>query len=99
MRKQLYYGCFYLVSALLQTRQMDSKTHTGTKTLFFTNFINTGILDKKWSRVYTALFNNRQEGEYDDFKIFTGEEVEPLIAEADLFSEAVRNLISGKFNL
>ncbi len=73
---------------------MDSKTHTGTKTLFFSNFINTGILDKKWSKVYTALFNTRQEGDYDDFKIFTEEEVEPLISEADSFSEAIRNLIT-----
>jgi uncharacterized protein (UPF0332 family) len=39
------------------------------------------------------LFNKRQEGDYEDVKIFTKEEIEPLISEAEKFILVIRELI------
>ena len=43
---RLYYACFYMVSALLMKSNLDSKTHSGTKTLLFKEFIKTGLVEK-----------------------------------------------------
>ncbi len=74
---RLYYACFYIVSALLFKNGFISKTHTGTKTLFFNEFIKTGVVDNKWSEHYQRLFNLRTKGDYEDLVFFEATEVKP----------------------
>jgi len=39
---RLYYSCFYAVSALLVQDGINAKSHSGTKSMFFLNYIKNG---------------------------------------------------------
>lgn len=64
---RVYYACFYMVVALLLTKDLSSTKHSGVKSLFNKHFVNQGLLDKKWGTFYSVLFLNRQEADYTDF--------------------------------
>ena len=93
---RLYYACFYIVSALLFKNDFFSKTHTGTKALFFNEFIRTGIVDNKWSEHYQRLFNLRTKGDYEDLVKFDEEEIKPLIAETENFLTEIKTILDTK---
>ncbi len=61
---RIYYACFYAVTALLMSKDISSKSHSGTKTLFSLHFIETGIIGRDFGRFYSRLFNFRQENDY-----------------------------------
>ena len=75
---RLYYSAFYAVLALLAKMKVKSTTHSGAKSEFFRLFIKTGIFERKYGELFTDLFNKRQEGDYDDFTNFSGDEIKPL---------------------
>ncbi len=75
---RLYYACFYAINALLVSKNISAKTHNGVKTQFFLNYIKTGIIDKKYSLLYSDLFDWRQKGDYNDFFDFKEDDVLPL---------------------
>ena len=58
---RLYYSCFYAVNALLYSSNIKAQTHTGIKNQFSLNFIKTNIIDKKFGKLYSNLFNWRQK--------------------------------------
>ncbi|WP_417910620.1 HEPN domain-containing protein [Candidatus Electronema sp. PJ] len=90
---RLYYACFYAVSALLQQHDFSSGKHSGIKAYFNQHFIKTGILDKELGRLYSRLFDARQEGDYIDFVRYAAEDVEPWIERVRLFIDIVLELI------
>ena len=65
-----YYACFYAVSALLYSNSIEAKTHKGIRIKFMNEFIKTGIFDKNIGKLYSDLFDLRQEGDYSDFVAF-----------------------------
>lgn len=40
-------------------------------------FVKTDMLSVEWSRFYTQLFNDRNNSNYEDFAIYTEDEVLP----------------------
>jgi len=90
---RLYYSCFYAVIALLVKDDISASTHNGVRTEFFKLYIKTGILDKKYSSLYSNLMGKRQESDYDDFHDFSKEEILPLFDEVEDFLTSLRNLI------
>ena len=75
---RLYYAVFYMVSAVLLKFQISGKTHKGIKTVFQEKFVKTGIISKKTSKIYDELFKMRNDGDYEDFVIYTKKKVDPL---------------------
>lgn len=90
---RLYYGCFYIVTALLFKKDIKSKTHAGALNMFSLHFIKPNLLPESMGDFYTSLFNNRQEGDYADFSEFEKTFVETLLAETEDFISAVKILI------
>jgi uncharacterized protein (UPF0332 family) len=80
---RLYYACFYRVNALFSRFDIIATTHAGIKAEFNKSFIKSGIFDKSVGKLYSDLFNKRQEGDYQDFYTFEKEEIEPLIDAAE----------------
>lgn len=75
---RLYYAGFHAVNALLFSRDITARTHSGVKTKFFQEFIATGIINKAFGELFSDLQDWRQEGDYADFIDFEQETVEPL---------------------
>jgi uncharacterized protein (UPF0332 family) len=92
---RLYYGCFYAVIALFAKTDIPATTHNGVRTEFFRNYIKTGILDKKFSSLYSNLMGKRQESDYGDFRSFSEVEILPLINEVESFLHKISELIKG----
>ncbi|CCG99191.1 UPF0332 protein [Fibrella aestuarina BUZ 2] len=90
---RLYYAAFHAVSALLLQQDIVVKSHVGAKGLFELHFIKTGRIDRKWSKFYTRLFENRNDSDYEDFAVFTADDVLPLIPETDELIGLINALI------
>jgi uncharacterized protein (UPF0332 family) len=90
---RLYYSTFYLASALLYKNNIKAETHNGIKTQFFLNFIKTGKIDKESGKLYSHLFDWRQETDYADFIEFDEETVKPVIEDVKRLNEKIKNLI------
>lgn len=72
---------------------MNAHTHSGAIGLFGLHFIKTGIIDSELGKFYSQLFELRQTGDYDDWKEVTEADIMPLIPIAEMFLDAVENLI------
>ena len=90
---RVYYACFYAVSALLYSKGIEPKTHAGIRTIFFDEYIKTGLIEKDFGKLYSDLFDLRQEGDYSDFVIFEKELVEPLLSKSVDLLDTVNSLI------
>lgn len=90
---RLYYAISYCVQALLLKNNIATKTHSGTKSNFFQEFIRTGLVDKDFSKLFTDLQDWRQEGDYADFVEFNKETVSPLPQKVEAFINVIEKLL------
>lgn len=90
---RLYYACYYAVTALLISSNIEAQTHAGVRRMLALHFTKTGKLSIKLSKFYTDLFENRQTSDYADFIYFDRETVEELHQQAFIFIDAIRKLI------
>ena len=90
---RLYYSVFYAVNSLFIKYDINSSSHSGTKTIFNKEFIKSGILDKNAGQLYNNLFNKRQEGDYQDFQFFDEKTIYPLIEKVEDFIYSIENLL------
>lgn len=93
---RLYYSSFYAVIALLAMNEITAKTHNGVRSAFFKLYIKSGILDKKYSVLYSNLMRKRQENDYADFQVLVEEDVLPLIDKTEEFISKIIYLIENK---
>ena len=82
---RLYYAMFYAAHALLLVIDVNTKTHSGTKSKFHEHFILTKKFEIESGHLYSKLFDLRQLGDYETFKIFTQQQIEPYILKVELF--------------
>ena len=90
---RMYYACYYIVSALLLQENLDIKTHKGIITLFSLNFIKTGRISDEFGKFYRNLFELRQTGDYDEFKVIDKDDVIIRLEPAKQFIGTVEKLI------
>ncbi len=90
---RLYYSSYYLASALLYENNIKAETHNGVKTQLFLNFVKKGKLSKELGKLYSHLFDWRQETDYADFIEFGEETVEPLLQEVALLNKNLTELM------
>ena len=92
---RLYYSSFYLVTALLYKNQIRTQTHNGVKTQFFLHFVKKGKVSQDDGKLFSHLFDWRQESDYSDFIEFDKETVIPLLERVRAFNDAIKGLIRG----
>lgn len=90
---RLYYACYYAVSALLIKNGFTAQTHAGVIRLFGLHFITTGLVDKKYSKLYGKLFELRQTGDYDDIYLLEKKDVDFLIEPVKEFLVEIERLL------
>jgi len=91
---RIYYGIFYIVSALALKFNFQTKNHGQLMGWFNREFIKTKIIPEKFSKIYRWAFNNRQSGDYDDFITFTKEEIEIQFGEMKEFIQEIKVKLS-----
>lgn len=93
MVNRLYYACFYAVIALLIKNDIEAQSHDGSRNQFGLNFVKPGLIDKKYGKLYSKLFDLRQKGDYGDLFDYDKETVEPLIDETRSFIGVIKEII------
>ena len=82
---RIYYACYYAVNALFVKHGLFPHTHSRVRQMFGLHFIKTDIFDKEMGRFFSDMYDKRQTGDYDDFIIYTEEEISDLIPVAKSF--------------
>lgn len=91
---RLYYSVYHMAHALLLDKGFSAKTHAGTIHLIGQKFINGGLLDKSYGRLFSRLYELRQSGDYDDMFDATEEEVKPYFPQVEAFLLEMEKLIN-----
>ncbi len=92
---RLYYSAFYAVSAWLIENGRSSKKHSGIRSFFHRDMINTGVLSKKWSKFYDRLFEDRTDSDYVPMTEFEDSYVQAQIKTCREFLEEIKPLIKA----
>ncbi len=90
---RLYYASFYAVIALLIKNGIETQTHDGVRTQFGLQFVKTGIIDKKFGKLFSKLFDYRLKGDYGDLFDFDKDIVEPLFEEVELLINTIKKVL------
>ena len=94
---RLYYAVFYAVNALLVLNEIQTKSHSATKSQFSLHFVKTGRFDKKHGLLLSELFDWRQKGDYENMFDYNSDLVEPLFEPAvemiELIEEEINNAL------
>lgn len=90
---RLYYACFYADSALLYSKDIFTKTHSGTKQMLGQHFVSPGILSNRLGKFYGEIFNSRQGYDYDDLLTADYEMVKDFSLLANEFVSTIQNLL------
>ena len=90
---RLYYSSFYLVTALLFQNKLSAQTHNGVKTNFFLHYVKTEKVSKDLGKLYSSLFDWRQESDYADFIDFDSETVSPLLKKVQELNDLLKLLL------
>lgn len=87
-----YYAMFYAVLALFIKNSINLQTskHAGVIAIFDKEFVHTGKIDKKYSKILHKAFEIRQEGDYKELTDFSRGDAAELVAQAKEFLSNVR---------
>ena len=85
-----YYAFFDTASALLITKELSAKTHSGVITLFSLHFIKTKAVPLKYIHFFRRAKDAREEADYELLKKFSKKETEAIINTAQDFTQFVK---------
>ena len=92
---RLYYSCFHATRALLLTKDLMTKTHSGVIALLHKQFVQEGNFDESQAAFLSRLMKERIEGDYNDFIINNIAEIEAYIIPAKNYLTYVISLIDS----
>lgn len=92
---RLYYSIFYLANAFLSLKGLSSRKHSGVRSLFDLHFVKTGIIDRKYSRIYNALKEIREDSDYECFYLIDKQQVDENFDNVKEFIDVVENFVNA----
>lgn len=84
-----YYAAFYAVRAVLATKHLDSRRHSGVLSLFDTHFVLNEEFSRDIGRKLHELFDARLTGDYRDLVELRSDQVNGLVEAAGEIVQAV----------
>jgi len=90
-----YYAMFYAILALFIRFEIEHKTskHSGVISIFDQQFVLTGKLERRYSRMLHRLFEARQKADYKELVELSAEDSAEAVTQAQEFVSAVRGLL------
>ena len=93
---RLYYAAYYASKALLIQNGIGAKSHEGVIGLIGQRFVIPGIITTDEAKLLARLQNMRKTGDYDDFKEWHQEDVEPLFKKVEEYLNKIKMLVELK---
>ncbi len=91
---RMYYACFYAVNALLFSKDIKARKHSGVIQMFGLHFVNTGVISREMNTFYSTLFDMRQSGDYNDTIDFEEKEVVSLLTPGRQFIDYIGQILA-----
>lgn len=91
-----YYAIFHATRALLMADNIRRSKHTGLIGVFIQQYIATGKLDKKFSKILKGAEKIRIESDYKIFYVVARDEAEQQLDNAKLFVAEIKKLLDKK---
>jgi len=95
---RLYYACFYAISAYFVQQNLKAFTHSGLKSAFNKELVQTGKVGLAEGRLFNQLFSFRQDADYKDFVQFSYEEVAQIFPEVEKLVETLEQLLTEEMD-
>lgn len=90
----LYYAMFYAFTAVLTIRGYKPLSkHSAVKSVFHREFVNQGLVEMRYGRLYQQLFDDRHRADYDPIASFELAELLELIEQVTSFLGVCDQLI------
>jgi len=93
---RLYYSCYYAATALLFSKDIFTKTHSGVQQMTGLHFVTPGLLSTDDGRFFSELFRSRMCSDYDDFSDPDIAMVKGFAARSKEFIKAVCTILNIK---
>lgn len=90
-----YYAAFHAASALLLSRNLTFKSHTGVLRAISLNLVKPGILDKRYGRDLNWLAELRQTADYGEIRNVSSQDAEDAVNISAQFLQQVRQLLDA----
>jgi uncharacterized protein (UPF0332 family) len=90
---RIYYGSFYILSALALKYRFQTSKHAQLIGWFNKEFIKENVIDRKYGQYLHKAYDKRAKGDYADYITFDKDEVSILLAEMIDFRKKVEELI------
>ncbi len=89
-----YYAMYFTTTALLLSRGLASKTHSGLVALLFEHFVKPGLLDREVASLLPAAMAARHEADYGFPDRSTELEARETLADAERFVRRAREILA-----
>ena len=89
---RLYYALYYAASALLLSKGISTKRHSGLITQVHLNFVKTGILTIEEGALFKVMFDLRHESDYEDFIDVESTDIEEYTPQVKELVEKLKRL-------
>jgi uncharacterized protein (UPF0332 family) len=90
---RLYYSCFHATKALLLTKDLAPKTHSGVTVMLHQQFVQNGSFDFEQASFFSRLMQERIEDDYNDFITLDEAAVKGYIEPAKAYVSYIEQLI------
>lgn len=91
-----YYAIFFAAKALLLTKNLDPKRHSGVISFFSQYFVKTGELEKELAAILKFAQKERISADYDEFYSASVEEAQLQLENAEKFLQRVKEILQEK---
>ena len=91
---RLYYGCFHATKALLLSKGLAPKTHSGVINILHLHFVQPGLFDMQQASFYSRLMQQRIEDDYSDEIMEDADTTNEFIEPAKLYVEYIEQFLS-----
>lgn len=93
-----YYAAFHAIKSIELLDDFDSKKHSGVIAFFRLNYIKTGIIDSKYSKIIGRLQEARESSDYDVMANFTLQDAQEMYEMAKEFVNAIEKYLNEKLD-
>jgi uncharacterized protein (UPF0332 family) len=90
---RIYYGMFYMVTALALTQNFKTSKHQRLQGWFNKEFVATGRVNDRLGKALRNAFHMRLDGDYDALVYFEEDEVDNMLQEMRDFISAIKKLL------
>jgi len=91
-----YYAIFFGTKALLLTKNLDPKKHSGVISFFNQHLVKTGEVEKEFAEILKFAQKGRISADYDEFYIASPEEARSQLENAEKFLQRVKEILQEK---